>query len=152
MKLPLFIWVGVLILGIGLSLQAGEIYQWIDEDGVQHFTDGPPPPGAQIVEGLSETEPDDTRLYTGQAESEANPVVEDRYNNPNMPEDTEAASAEGNDSTYREDYWRRQGWGDEKTGNEKNDAVQGAENRPAGPEETGAVDNSEKGPDEREVD
>jgi hypothetical protein len=152
MKLPLFIWVGVLILGIGLSLQAGEIYQWIDEDGVQHFTDGPPPPGAQIVEGLSETDPDDTQPYTGQAENEANPALEDRDNNPNMPEDTEAAEGEGNSATYREDYWRRRGWGDDESGNEGNGAVQGAENRPAGPEETESFDGSEDDPTERKID
>ncbi|MFC1515189.1 DUF4124 domain-containing protein [Thermodesulfobacteriota bacterium] len=28
---------------------SGEIYTWIDENGVKHFTSEPPPPGATIV-------------------------------------------------------------------------------------------------------
>jgi hypothetical protein len=31
------------------SLEAGQIYQWIDKNGVRHFTNEPPPPGARIV-------------------------------------------------------------------------------------------------------
>ena len=31
------------------SLEAGQIYQWIDKNGVRHFTNEPPPPGAKIV-------------------------------------------------------------------------------------------------------
>jgi Domain of unknown function (DUF4124) len=31
------------------SLEAGQIYQWIDKDGVKHFTNEPPPPGVKIV-------------------------------------------------------------------------------------------------------
>jgi len=31
------------------SLEAGQIYQWIDKNGVKHFTNEPPPPGAKIV-------------------------------------------------------------------------------------------------------
>lgn len=29
---------------------AGQVYEWIDENGVKHFTNEPPPPGARIVE------------------------------------------------------------------------------------------------------
>jgi Domain of unknown function (DUF4124) len=31
------------------SLEADEIYQWIDQNGVTHFTNEPPPAGAKIV-------------------------------------------------------------------------------------------------------
>jgi len=31
------------------SLEAGQIYEWIDKNGVKHFTNEPPPPGAKIV-------------------------------------------------------------------------------------------------------
>lgn len=31
------------------SLEAGQIYQWIDKSGVRHFTNEPPPPGAKVV-------------------------------------------------------------------------------------------------------
>jgi hypothetical protein len=31
------------------SAEAGQIYQWIDKNGVRHFTNEPPPPGAKIV-------------------------------------------------------------------------------------------------------
>jgi hypothetical protein len=151
MKVSLFLGVCIITLGIGLNLKASEIYQWVDKDGVQHFTDGPPPPDAQVVDGLSETEPDDTRPYTGQAEREANPDVEDREINPNVPEDTGAAEGGENNATYREDYWRRQGWGDDKTGNEENGAAKGAEDRSAGSKEAGAFESSENGPAKQEV-
>jgi hypothetical protein len=36
----------ILMICMGPALAAAEIYQWIDEQGVLHFTDGPPPPGA----------------------------------------------------------------------------------------------------------
>jgi hypothetical protein len=32
------------------SPEAGQIYQWIDKNGVRHFTNEPPPPGAKIVD------------------------------------------------------------------------------------------------------
>ncbi|CAB5099894.1 hypothetical protein D3OALGA1CA_1356 [Olavius algarvensis associated proteobacterium Delta 3] len=28
---------------------AGQVYEWIDENGVKHFTNEPPPPGATVV-------------------------------------------------------------------------------------------------------
>lgn len=31
------------------SAEAGQIYQWIDKNGVRHFTNEPPPPGVKIV-------------------------------------------------------------------------------------------------------
>jgi len=31
------------------SIEAGQIYEWIDQNGVRHFTNEPPPPGAKIV-------------------------------------------------------------------------------------------------------
>ncbi|MEJ2102060.1 MAG: DUF4124 domain-containing protein [Desulfobacterales bacterium] len=34
---------------LGTSLEADEIYQWVDQNGVKHFTNQPPPPGAKIV-------------------------------------------------------------------------------------------------------
>jgi hypothetical protein len=31
------------------TLQAGEIYEWVDKDGVKHLSDRPPPPGVKII-------------------------------------------------------------------------------------------------------
>ena len=31
------------------SIEAAQIYEWIDKNGVRHFTNVPPPPGAKIV-------------------------------------------------------------------------------------------------------
>jgi FtsZ-interacting cell division protein ZipA len=39
----------VLVFCLWSSLEAGQIYQWIDNNGVRHFTNEPPPPGAKIV-------------------------------------------------------------------------------------------------------
>lgn len=37
------------VLCLWTSLEAGQIYEWIDKNGVRHFTNEPPPPGAKIV-------------------------------------------------------------------------------------------------------
>jgi hypothetical protein len=44
--MPLII---ISIFCLWTSLEAGQIYQWIDKNGVKHFTNEPPPPGAKIV-------------------------------------------------------------------------------------------------------
>jgi Domain of unknown function (DUF4124) len=44
--LPLIL---VLVFCLWTPLEAGQIYQWIDKNGVRHFTNEPPPPGAKIV-------------------------------------------------------------------------------------------------------
>jgi hypothetical protein len=31
------------------SPEAGQIYQWVDKNGVNHFTNEPPPPGEKII-------------------------------------------------------------------------------------------------------
>jgi hypothetical protein len=41
-------------------LNAGEIYEWIDEDGVKHFSNEPPPPGAKTVKEAEEIGSDST--------------------------------------------------------------------------------------------
>ena len=37
------------VLCLGPSVEADEIYQWVDQNGVMHFTSEPPPPGAKII-------------------------------------------------------------------------------------------------------
>ena len=44
--IPLII---VSVFCLWTSLEAGQIYQWIDKNGVKHFTNEPPPPGVKIV-------------------------------------------------------------------------------------------------------
>jgi hypothetical protein len=44
--IPLII---VSVFCLWTSLEAGQIYQWIDKNGVKHFTNEPPPPGAKVV-------------------------------------------------------------------------------------------------------
>lgn len=39
----------VTVLCLFTSAEAGQIYQWIDKNGVRHFTNEPPPPGAKVV-------------------------------------------------------------------------------------------------------
>ena len=155
MKLYRYLWILIFIAGMGSGLQAGEIYQWIDEDGVQHFTDGPPPPGAQIVESLSETPSDEPPVGTGTADDGDTDTVEGDENRPadgddtgatggvgNRAPDDDANTVEGNGNTptNRDDYWRRLGWGEDQTGGEDNGPVEGGENRPVDGEGTGATD------------
>lgn len=45
-QIPLIL---VSVFCLWTSLEAGQIYQWIDKSGVRHFTNEPPPPGAKIV-------------------------------------------------------------------------------------------------------
>lgn len=154
MKLKCCLWIGIFMAGMmGAGLQAAEIYQWIDEDGVQHFTDGPPPPGAQIVESLSETPSDEPPADTGAAALGDTGSVEGGENRPaegdatgnteeggnRAPEDG-ASALEGNENTPndRENYWRRLGWGEDQNGTKDNGPVEGAENRPTEAEGTGA--------------
>ena len=44
--IPLII---VLVFCLWTSLEAGQIYEWIDKNEVKHFTNEPPPPGAKVV-------------------------------------------------------------------------------------------------------
>ena len=39
----------VSVICLWTSAEAGQIYQWIDKNGVSHFTNEPPPPGAKII-------------------------------------------------------------------------------------------------------
>ena len=36
------------------TLQAGEIYEWVDKDGAKHLSDRPPPPGIKIIHETKE--------------------------------------------------------------------------------------------------
>ena len=143
----LFIWVFVIFVGMGASgLEAADIYQWIDKDGVQHFTDGPPPPGAEIVEGLSETPPDTPPTNKGAGNTENRPAVEN--DGPN-PEYIEAAGGVENDSTTpdtREEYWRRRGWDNGSAAGQDTGAQEGGDTGPAGPQDPGTDEGGENAP------
>jgi len=39
----------MVFLAVAPCAMAGQVYEWIDEKGVKHFTNEPPPPGATIV-------------------------------------------------------------------------------------------------------
>ena len=153
MHLSRYLWILIFIAGMGAGLQAGEIYQWIDEDGVQHFTDGPPPPGAQIVESLSEAPSDEPPAGNGAAAFGDTGNVEGGENRPadsddtgnteegeNRAPDDDANALEGDENTPndRENYWRRLGWGENQTGPKDNGTVEGGEKRPTDGEGTGA--------------
>jgi hypothetical protein len=153
MKLPLFFWVFVFISSMGPFLEAGEIYQWIDKDGVQHFTDGPPPPGAQIVEGLSETPAIEPPANTGATAPKDAGRVEGEENSPPDLEDTGTVDGGENSPTDREEYWRRKGWESGSTEREDPGAVEGGENGPNDRGEPGAVDGGQNAPiPERKID
>jgi hypothetical protein len=44
----------ILVCCIWTLPEAGEIYEWIDENGVKHFSEEPPPKGAKIVKEIEE--------------------------------------------------------------------------------------------------
>jgi uncharacterized protein with LGFP repeats len=153
MNLNRYLWILIFIASMGAGLHAGEIYQWIDENGVQHFTDVPPPPGAQIVESLSVTPSDEPSAGNGAAAFGDTGNVEGGENRPadgddtgnteeggNRAPDDDANAPEGDENTPndREDYWRRLGWGEDQTGPKDNGTVEGGENRPTDGEGTGA--------------
>jgi hypothetical protein len=52
MKLATFVL--ILVCCIWTFPEAGEIYEWIDENGVKHFSEEPPPKGAKIVKEIEE--------------------------------------------------------------------------------------------------
>jgi len=153
MKLRLFLGILIVITGMGPCIEAGEIYQWIDKDGVQHFTDGPPPPGAQIVEGLSETPSFEPPANTGATAPKDTGTVPDRDSNLTDGEETGAVESGENSPPDREAYWRRLGWKNSPTDGEETGAAEGGENSPPDREETGAVKDGEDGPiPERKID
>jgi Domain of unknown function (DUF4124) len=152
MKLLRFLWVLILISGMGSDLEAGEIYQWIDKDGVQHFTNVPPPPGAQIVEGLSEASADEPPATTGPKKPKGTGAVESDENRPTDREDTGAVESSEDGPTGREDYWRRLGWGNDTKDREDTGAAEGGEDRPANRDDPGAVEGGENVPTDRKPD
>ena len=142
-----------MIFGLAAGLDAGEIYQWVDKDGVLHFTDGPPPPGAQRVEGLSETPPDEPQPKTGPAKHENARAVEQGETAPTEGEDAGAVGGNGNKSTSRDDYWQRKGWGNGTSGAGGPGATENGENPPPPDQEnTDAIEGDENAPTERKVD
>ena len=50
MKLAAFVL--ILVCCIYTLPEAGEIYEWIDENGVKHFSEEPPPEGAKMVKEI----------------------------------------------------------------------------------------------------
>ena len=146
MKLRLFLGILIVITGMGPCIEAGEIYQWIDKDGVQHFTDGPPPPGAQIVEGLSEKPSDEPPADTGPPKRENNGAVERGENARNDREDSGAVEGGENGPSDREDYWRRRGWGNDATDREDSGSVGAGENGPTDRKEPGTVEGEKNSP------
>jgi hypothetical protein len=152
MKIRILLGVLIMIFGLGTGLEAGEIYQWVDKDGVLHFTDGPPPPGAERVEGLSETQPAEPRSKPAPPKRENAGAVEQGGNAPAQGEGAGAVEEDENQSTSREDYWRRKGWGNDAPEAEGPGPAEKAETPP--PEEGGAdvIEGSENTPTERKVD
>jgi|GEM_PF-3087989 len=130
MKRGYLLGVLLVMLGMGPHLDAGEIYHWIDKDGVWHFTDDPPPPGAEKVEGLSDTLPAEPKAHSGQAGPEAKREKIDREIAPPEPEDTGSVDRKKDGATSREDYWRRKGWGDDTTDKKGEGEPEGDQNRP----------------------
>ncbi len=130
MKRCCFVGVLILVFGLGPSLDAAEIYHWIDKDGVWHFTDDPPPPGAEKVEGLSETPPAEPKAQSGQKGPEAKREKIDREIAPAEPEDSGSVDREKEGATSREDYWRRKGWGGDTTDKKGEGEPEGDQNRP----------------------
>jgi Domain of unknown function (DUF4124) len=151
MKLQLFFWVFIFISGLVPYLEAGEIYQWIDKDGVQHFTDGPPPPGAQLVEGLSETPAIEPPANTGANAPKAIGSVERDENGPPDLEGTGAVNGDKNGPADRDEYWRRKGWESGSPEREDVGAAEGEENSPTDREEPGAIEGEENGPTDRRL-
>jgi hypothetical protein len=130
MKRRLFLWAVLLIVGMVPGLAAGEIYQWIDEEGVQHFTDGPPPPGARIVEGLSEGQPEQPPVNTGAAGDESAGPAESEGPGATEIEAPGAVEDSGEAPTSREEYWRRRGWESGPAEGEGPAAVENGQNAP----------------------
>ena len=49
----------IVVCGFCVSVEAGEVYEWIDKDGVKHFTQEAPPPEATLLNEKEEiTSPD----------------------------------------------------------------------------------------------
>jgi hypothetical protein len=141
----------ILMICMGPALAAAEIYQWIDEQGVLHFTDGPPPPGAQVVEGLSEKPPDEPRANPASG-ANVNAAPGGRQNtDPTEVETAAGAEAEQPGSASREEYWRRRGWTSEPAADGEAGPAVSRENTPAGSPEGSPAGGGENRPPDQDV-
>jgi hypothetical protein len=94
LKRQIFFVIIVLVLGLGPGLEAGEIYQWVDKNGVQHFTNEPPPPGARIISSTAEVQSDESPAPTdGTAPPEPPPANPDAAESGNPAPPVETGSA-----------------------------------------------------------
>jgi hypothetical protein len=50
---PIVAAIFLLAIAAGMPLHAAEIYKWVDENGVVHFSDNPPPPENQAAEKIA---------------------------------------------------------------------------------------------------
>lgn len=123
----LYLWVVIALMGMPAGLAAGDIYQWVDENGVRHFTDGPPPPGAQVVEGLTQNDPSAPPANPVSTDDEKARRDEDQAAGASEVEEAAAADDDGDVSGGREDYWRRRGWGTEATDGQSPETVDSGE-------------------------
>jgi hypothetical protein len=55
---------------LGTSLEADEIYQWVDQNGVRHFTNTPPPPGAKIVNKQQAIQTDEAAVQANEQQQQ----------------------------------------------------------------------------------
>jgi len=146
LKLHFFFWVFIVSLCLGPGVAAGEIYEWIDKDGTRHFTDGPPPPGAQLVEGLSDTQSDGSPPRTGPTDDGNTAASEGNEAGPNEVQDKDAIEGGEKGPTGREAYWRRRGWGNSPPNPEGIGPIEDGERGPTEGENAGPVENAEEAP------
>ena len=85
---------------------AGQVYEWIDENGVKHFTNAPPPPGATIV-GQDKEIPYDAEKDRRRKESDKQYLQQKQQEQPKAAAGPPAADAAtpstGADERVRED-------------------------------------------------
>jgi len=103
----------VLMVAVPCAL-AGQVYEWIDENGVKHFTNEPPPPGATIV-GQDKEIPFDAEKDRQRKESDKQYLQQQQQAQPKAeptpPTADAAPPSTGTDETKREDsntYHQRQ--------------------------------------------
>ncbi|HSO20970.1 MAG TPA: DUF4124 domain-containing protein [Desulfosarcina sp.] len=146
LKFQIVFWALMLSCSLGSSVEAGAVYEWIDKDGTRHFTDGPPPPGARLVEGLSDTQSGDPTPAAGPADDGNTGAAEEGESAPNDAQDAGAVEDGDPNPAGRDAFWRNRGWGNAPPNPEGTDTVEDGERAAPDNETTGAVEDAEKDP------
>jgi hypothetical protein len=93
----------IVVFGLCTCLEAGEVYEWFDKNGVKKFSDEPPPPGVVLVDETKEiTTPEAVEKKGAEEASEASEMPETPEDEVQAPESSTTQAVPDASSDYGE--------------------------------------------------